>query len=226
MNETYSIILIIIIIILPLFAQSKVNSNYNKYSKIKNSLNITGEEVAKRILNENNLTRINVYRTGGILTDHYDPTKKIINLSDSIYSSTSIAAIAVAAHECGHAIQDKESYAFLRFRSKMVPVVNFTSRLSSIILFLGIILGALDFINLALLLLCVGLFFQLITLPVEFDASRRAKQELEKIGLIEHKDKKGIEKVLSAAAFTYVASFLATALQILRLFLATRNDRH
>ena len=134
-------ILILFIIILPLIAQAKVSNNYKKYSKIKNSINMTGEEVARRILESNGLENIKVYKIGGELTDHYDPTKKLINLSSSIYSDNSISAIAVAAHECGHAIQDKERYTFMRIRSAMVPIVNFTSRAATILLYIGIIIG-------------------------------------------------------------------------------------
>ena len=142
-----------------------------------------------------------------------------------IYEGNSIAAIAVAAHECGHAIQDKEAYSFLRFRSAMVPVVNFTSRISTILLFISIILGFLDLLYIAAILMIGSLAFQFITLPVEYNASARAKKQLEELGFIEKKDKKGIEKVLSAAALTYVASFLATAANVLRLLLISRSRR-
>lgn len=211
----------LIIIGLPLIAQAKVNSNYKKYSSVKNNINMTGEDVAKKILERNGLSHLGVYKISGNLTDHYDPTKKIVNLSTSIFEDNSISSIAVAAHECGHAIQDKEKYSFMRIRSAMVPVVNFTSKVSTIILYIGLIIGSLGLVDLAIILLLAGLLFQLVTLPVEFDASRRGKKELEKLGLI---DNKGVNKVLKAAAFTYVASFLATALQITRLILMTRRN--
>ena len=184
---------------------------------------MTGQEVARKILDANGLSNVKISQIGGELTDHYDPSQKIIRLSQNIYSSTSISAAAVAAHEVGHAIQHKEEYSFLTFRTKLVPVVNFTSRISSVIIVLGFILEAINVINIALLLMLISLLFQFVTLPVEFDASNRAKLQLKKLGLIKASDSKGINNVLSAAALTYVAGFLATALQILRLFLASRD---
>lgn len=217
------IILMLIIIVLPLYANIKINSTYSKYSKKQNSGKLTGKEVAEKILEMNGLSNVKVGRINGSLTDHYDPRNKTISLSDGIYNSNSISACAVAAHEVGHAIQDKERYSMLVFRSKLVPVVNFTSRLSSILVFSGFIFDLFNFITIGAILLTVGLFFQLITLPVEFDASKRAKEELQKCGLIEKQDTKGATKVLKAAAFTYVAGFLASALQIARLLLISRN---
>lgn len=217
------VILMLIIIVLPLYANIKINSTYSKYSKKQNSGRLTGKEVAEKILEMNGLNNVKVGRINGSLTDHYDPRNKTISLSDGIYNSNSISACAVAAHEVGHAIQDKERYSMLVFRSKLVPVVNFTSRLSSILVFSGFIFDLFNFITIGAILLTVGLFFQLITLPVEFDASKRAKEELQKCGLIENQDTKGATKVLKAAAFTYVAGFLASALQIARLLLISRN---
>lgn len=217
------VILMLVIIVLPLYANIRINSTYSKYSKKQNSGKLTGKEVAEKILEMNGLSNVKVGRINGSLTDHYDPRNKTISLSDGIYNSNSISACAVAAHEVGHAIQDKECYSMLVFRSKLVPVVNFTSRLSSILVFSGFIFDLFNFITIGAILLTVGLFFQLITLPVEFDASRRAKEELQKCGLIEKQDTKGATKVLKAAAFTYVAGFLASALQIARLLLISRN---
>lgn len=217
------VILMLIIIVLPLYANIKINSTYSKYSKKQNSGKLTGKEVAEKILEMNGLSNVKVGRINGSLTDHYDPRNKTISLSDGIYNSNSISACAVAAHEVGHAIQDKERYSMLVFRSKLVPVVNFTSRLSSILVFSGFIFDLFNFITIGAILLTVGLFFQLITLPVEFDASKRAKEELQKCGLIEKQDTKGATKVLKVAAFTYVAGFLASALQIARLLLISRN---
>lgn len=217
------VILMLIIIVLPLYANIKINSTYSKYSKKQNSGKLTGKEVAEKILEMNELSNVKVGRINGSLTDHYDPRNKTISLSDGIYNSDSISACAVAAHEVGHATQDKERYSMLVFRSKLVPVVNFTSRLSSILVFSGFIFDLFNFITIGAILLTVGLFFQLITLPVEFDASKRAKEELQKCGLIEKQDTKGATKVLKAAAFTYVAGFLASALQIARLLLISRN---
>ena len=217
------LIILLIIILLPIIAQIKIKLTYNKYSKIENSAHMTGAKVAREILDRNGLSNVTIGKISGSLTDHYDPTKKHINLSDSIYEDESISSIAVAAHECGHAIQDKEAYAFLRFRSSMVPVVNFTSRIASIFIVIGFISELAGIIYIGIGLLTVGLIFQLITLPVEFDASARAKRQLKECGLIEDKDVKGTKKVLTAAALTYVASFLATALQVVRLVLMSRN---
>lgn len=217
------VILMLIIILLPLYANIKINMTYSKYSKKQNSRNLTGKEVAEKILEMNGLSNVKVGQIGGSLTDHYDPRNKTISLSNDIYNNTSISACAVAAHEVGHAIQDKEKYSMLVFRTKIVPLVNFTSRLSTAFVFLGFLLEFMDLITIGAILLSVGLFFQLVTLPVEFDASNRAKEELKKCGLIEKQDTKGANKVLKAAAFTYVAGFLASALQIVRLLLISRD---
>ena len=219
------ILLILIILIVPLIAQSSVKSNYEKYAKVKNSIDMSGYEVARKILEMNGLSYIKVNKTYGELTDHYNPNTKMINLSDRIFEEHSIASVAVAAHECGHAIQDKEAYSFLRFRSAMVPTVNFTSKIASIVVLLGFILQFGDLIYIGIFLMLASLLFQLITLPVEYNASARAKKQLDQLGFIEKKDKNGINKVLNAAALTYVAGFLATAAQILRLFLISRNRR-
>ena len=217
------LILIIVIIVIPLIAQANVKSTYKKYSKELSSCGLTGKEVAKKILEMNGIPYVKVERVGGELSDHYNPKNKTVNLSDHIYSSDSISAISVAAHECGHAIQDKEAYAFLRFRSALVPVVNFTSRIASILILLSFLLEIANLLYLAILLMLCGLLFQLVTLPVEYDASNRAKKQLQKLGLINKQDKQGVNKVLGAAALTYVASFLATALQVLRLVLINRR---
>lgn len=219
-------ILICFILIVPLIADIKVKNNYNKYSKQNNSLGLTGKEVARRILDNNGLNYIDIVPTKGSLTDHYNPITKKISLSSSSYDSKSIAAAAIAAHEVGHAIQDKESYSFLKFRNKMVPFVNFTSRAASILIILSIFLNLIEMLDAAIILLFVGLLFQLITLPVEFDASNRAQDQLKNCGLLDKNDNKGTRKVLKAAAFTYVASFLAMAVQILRLVLIRNNNNN
>ncbi len=222
------LLLILAIIIIPLIAQIGIKISYNKHSKIQNGIYMKGEEVARKILDMNGLKNVRVNMVGGTLTDHYDPRIKTVNLSPEIYAERTIASAAVAAHECGHAIQDKDGYSFLRLRSKLVPVVNFSSKFATFFILLGLLItsetgAALFYIG--IILMALGLIFQLITLPVEFDASNRAKKQLEKCGLIEKKDAKGINKVLKAAAYTYVANFLATALQIVRLVLLNRNRR-
>lgn len=219
------LILLALAAILPSLAQSKVLSAYNKYSRVKNSKNLKGKDVARKILDRNNLSKVKVSDVSGQLSDHYNPGTKTVNLSTSIYEDTSIASLAVAAHECGHAIQDKESYSFLKFRTALVPVVNFTSRISSILLIIGIASQLTNLITIGIFLLSGGLLFQLVTLPVEFNASNRAMKQLEEMGLVNKADYSGTKEVLHAAALTYVAAFLSTALQILRLVVATKDRR-
>lgn len=220
------LILILFIIIVPLMADIKVKMNYNTYSKQKNSLNMTGKEVARKILDNNGLNYVDILQTKGSLTDHYNPLTKKIFLSENTYGSKSIAAAAVAAHEVGHAIQDKESYSYLRFRNKMVPFVNFTSIAATILIFISFIFNFMEMFDAGIVLLLVGLLFQLITLPVEFNASNRAKEQLKSCGLLEKNDISGTKSMLNTAAFTYVASFLAMALQILRLILIRNSNNN
>ena len=216
-------LMLLIIIFLPIIAQLKIKGTYNKYMKVKNESELTGAEAAKMILKKNGLSNVNVYETSGTLTDYYDPKKKMVVLSSDIYNSKSVSSVAVAAHECGHAIQDKENYKFLRFRSALVPIVNFTSRIAFIFIIFGFIFEALDLLDVGIICLLVGWLFQLVTVPVEFNASTRAKDQLEICGIVRSKEKSGVKQVLSAAAFTYVAGFIAEALQILRLVLISRN---
>lgn len=219
-------ILIILIILIPLVAQIKITSSYNKYKRERNTCNLTGQEVARKILDENGLDDIHVVEIKGELTDHYDPTRKVVRLSTDIFHGDTIAAAAVAAHECGHAIQDKENYAFLRIRSAIYPVVNVATRVSYYIILLGFLLQALKLVYLGIGLTCCGLLFQLVTLPVEFDASKRALNKLEEYNLLASNEIDGARNVLTAAALTYVAGVIASILQILRLLLiASSQDR-
>jgi len=210
-------ILYLLIIIIPILAQIKVTTSYNKYKRESNSTSLSGFEVARKILDANGLDDIYVVETAGNLTDHYDPSRKVIKLSKDIFKGESIAAAAVAAHECGHALQDKEGYTFMRIRSFLVPVVNLVSTFSWIVIFIGILTEALNIFTIGIGLISVGLIFQLITLPVEFNASRRAKEELQKLNLIGSDEDEKISNMLGAAAMTYVASVLASLLQIIRL---------
>ena len=216
--------MLLIIIFLPIIAQLKIKGTYNKYMKVKNESELTGAEAAKMILKKNGLSNVNVYETSGTLTDYYDPKKKMVVLSSDIYNSKSVSSVAVAAHECGHDIQDKENYKFLRFRSALVPIVNFTSRIAFIFIIFGFIFEALDLLDVGIICLLVGLLFQLVTLPVEFNASTRAKDQLEICGIVRSKEKSGVKQVLSAAAFTYVASFFASLLQMIGLFLRLKDN--
>jgi len=220
-----NVILYILIILIPVIAQIKVTTSYSKYKKVSNSGKLSGFEIARKILDANGLEDIYVVETGGNLTDHYDPSRKVIKLSKDIFSGESIAAASVAAHECGHAIQDKNNYSFMRIRSLLVPVVNLVSSFSWIVIMIGIISQALNIFVLGIGLISVGLIFQLITLPVEFDASKRAKQELEKLNLIGSDEITWVSKMLSAAAMTYVASVLTSVLEILRLIILFSDDR-
>ena len=220
-DPTY--ILVVIGFLITLIAQIFVNSSYKKYKKVNVKSGLKGFEVARKMLDSNGLTNVKIEEVKGELTDHYDPSSKVVRLSTDIYHGSTIASSSVAAHECGHAIQDKENYKFLRFRSALVPIVNFTSRIAFIFIIFGFIFEALDLLDVGIICLLVGLLFQLVTLPVEFNASTRAKDQLEICGIVRSKEKSGVKQVLSAAAFTYVAGFIAEALQILRLVLISRN---
>ena len=212
-----TILLVVIGFILVLYAQIKIKTTYSKYIKIKNIKGITGKEVARIILDSNNLSQINIYETNGNLTDHYNPTKKLIKLSSDIYDGTSIAAVAVAAHECGHAIQDKEDYSFFKIRSLLVPVVNLISYLGYFGLLVSLFAGVTGYLKLSIVILFGTALFQLVTLPVELDASKRAKEQLINLGLVSIEEENSVKKVLSAAAMTYIASLISSILNILRL---------
>ena len=214
----------LLIILIPLIAQVKISSSYNRYKKEKNTCKLTGQEVARRILDENGLQDIHIVEIKGELTDHYDPTRKVVRLSTDIFHGDTVAAAAVAAHECGHAIQDKENYTFLRIRSAIYPVVNVATSVSYYIILIGFLFQALKLVYLGIGLTCCGLLFQLVTLPVEFDASKRALNKLEEYHLLAEVEIEGAKNVLSAAALTYVAGVMASILQILRLLLIARNQ--
>lgn len=220
-------ILILLIIIIPLLAQLKIQSSYNRYKRVENNKKKSGFEVAREILDKNGLEDIYIVEIKGELTDHYDPTKKVVRLSTDIFHGETIAAAAVAAHECGHAIQDKESYTFLKIRSAIYPVVNVATSISYYIILLGFLMQAFRLIYLGIALTCCGLLFQVVTLPVEFDASRRALEKLQDYKIVDNSELDGAKEVLTAAALTYVAGVLASMLQIFRLILAAkdREDR-
>ena len=211
------IILYVLILIIPLIATLNINSTYGKYKQIINQKSLTGFDVARAILDANDMKDMYIVETPGNLTDHYDPRQKVVRLSTDIYHGNSIASVAVAAHECGHAIQDKTGYAFMRIRASLVPVVNFVTYSAYIMFFISIVLGYAGLLLVAIASVLVGLLFQLVTLPVEFDASRRALVQLEKEGLVDQADKEGSKKVLKAAALTYVAAVLSSLLNLLRL---------
>lgn len=223
-DPTY--ILVIIGVLISLAAQIFVSTSYRKYKKVATKSGLQGYEVARRILDSNNLQNVDIVETSGELTDHYDPTRKVIRLSSDIYHGATVASSSVAAHECGHAVQDKEGYFFLRLRAALVPVVNFSSKAGYIAILIGLIFGYLELAWLGIFLELAILLFQLITLPVELNASKRAAEFLKKEALIESKEQIGSKRMLRAAAMTYVASVLATILQIFRLILivSSRDD--
>ena len=218
-------IFVIIGFLLTLGAQALVTGRYNKYKKIDSNSHCTGKDIARKILDANGLMNVTIRETAGTLTDHYDPKNKTVNLSTDIYKGTSISSVAVAAHECGHAIQDKEGYTFLRIRHMMVPTVNICTRLGYVVIFIGLLAGFFGVAMLGLVLVGAILIFQLITLPVEFNASSRAKKQLKELKLINQKVSNGVSDVLFAAALTYVASLASSVLQILRLFLMITGGR-
>ena len=207
-------------------AQIHINSSYRKPTSIKNRAGITGAQTARKILDENGLSNVKVEEVSGILGDHYDPRTKTVRLSSDIYRNTSIASASVAAHECGHAIQDKEGYFFLKLRNSIVPLVNFASYAGYFAILIGIIASSLKIIWIGIIAEIVILVFQLITLPVEFAASKRALKQLEKQKILEKIEISTSKKMLTAAALTYVASVTATILEILRLLIAVggRDD--
>lgn len=209
--------LLIIGFIISLAAQIYVNVSYKKYKNIENSKGLTGFDVARKILDENGLKDIYVTEVRGNLTDHYDPGRKVIRLSTDIFHGKTIASSSVAAHEVGHAIQDKEGYSFMRFRSMMFPLVRFSSYGGYIAILVGALFELMDLIWFGIGLEIVILLFQIVTLPVEFNASSRAKDELAKYNLLNNNEINSSDKMLRAAAYTYVASVLTTILQILRL---------
>ena len=219
------LLLVILIITIPLIAQGYISISYrNNLNKIS-SKNLTGYDVAREILDANGLNDMVIIETKGTLSDHYDPTRKVVRLSKDIYEKSTLASIAVAAHECGHAIQDKEGYFFLKFRSSIFPIVSFLSRISYFVIFLGFLLEAMDLVWIGIFAVGAGVLFQIITLPVEINASTRALKQLETLGLVNSTDMDGAKNMLTAAALTYVAGALAEILQLLRL-IGIASDRN
>ncbi len=220
------LIILLGILIIPALAHFKIKRSYTANLNIDSNKNLTGQEVARAILDANGLNDIYVVEVPGELSDHYDPKRKTVRLSPSIFKGTSVASVSIAAHECGHAIQDKEGYFFLKIRSFIFPVVKIATSISYFILMIGIIAQLLDLIYFGIALTSAGLIFQLVTLPVEFDASKKAKEELKKLSLITDDEEDSVKSMLGAAAMTYVAGVLASALQVLRLVLlfGRRND--
>ena len=224
--DYYYFVLVIPAILISLFAQMKVTSTYKKYSQIMSRNAKTATEVTRMILDMNGLNNVRIESVSGKLTDHYDPKANVIRLSDSVRSDISVASIGVAAHEAGHAIQHAQGYMPIKFRNAIVPVANIGSKLSIPLILLGIILSFEPLVTFGIAAFSLVLLFQVVTLPVEFNASRRALLTLSNNNILQGEELSGAKRVLSAAALTYVAAVITSLAQILRLILINRNRRN
>lgn len=222
-DPTY--ILVVIGAIICLIASARVKTTYAKYSKYRSMSGLTGAQAAERILHDAGIYDVQVGHISGNLTDHYNPKTKVLNLSDSVYGSTSVAAIGVAAHECGHAIQHATNYAPLEMRSAIVPAANIGSSLSWPLFLIGLFAGIRPLVTAGIVLFSLAVLFQLVTLPVEVNASARALKMLQSTGILGADETKGARKVLTAAAMTYVAALAASILQLLRLVILAGGRR-
>lgn len=215
------------LMIIPLWAQSKVKNAYRKYSQVANSSHLTGAQVARKILDDNGLYDVAIEEVQGQLSDHYDPRSKVVRLSTDNYHGASMAASAIAAHEVGHAIQDAQDYAFLRFRHALVPVANLGSNFAYLLIIAGLLLSLTQLALVGIVFMGAAVLFQLVTLPVEFDASNRAMAQLVSTGIIRNSEERETKKVLNAAALTYVAAALVAVLELVRfvlMFLGSNDD--
>ena len=225
-DPTY--ILVVIGLAICLLASAKMRSTFNRYSRVRNHSGLTGRDAAEQILRRAGIYDVRVEHVGGNLTDHYDPRSKVLRLSDATYGSTSVAALGVAAHECGHAIQHDTGYVPLQVRSALVPVVNFGSSIAWILIAIGLIFNSRSsilFLNLGILAFSLAVIFQLVTLPVEFNASGRAVHILGGSGMLYDDEVNATKKVLFAAALTYVAGAISSILQLLRIIMIANNRR-
>lgn len=222
-----TIIILIPAIILTMYAQSKIQSEYSKYSKVRTSKGYTGAQVAREILNQNGLSDVNIELVGGKLSDHYDPRTKVLRLSNEVYNGSSIAANAIAAHEVGHAIQHAKAYAPLKIRNAIVPVVNIATQAAWPLIFIGLFFAQFqNLLNIGIIMFSATVIFQLVTLPVEFNASERALNQLSQGGILVGNEVAQGKKVLSAAALTYVAAAASAITQLLRLLMIRNNRRN
>ena len=225
-DPTY--ILVLIGVIICMVASAKMNSTFNRYSRVRNHSGITGREAAEQILHRSGIYDVRVEHVSGTLTDHYDPKNKVLRLSDATYNSTSVAALGVAAHECGHAVQHATGYVPLKIRGSLVPVANFGSSIAWPLIIIGLFIGGNSsslLINLGILAFSLAVLFQIVTLPVEFNASNRAVRILGSSGMLYEDEVKDTRKVLTAAALTYVAGAASAILQLLRIILLTGGRR-
>lgn len=224
MDWTY--ILVIVGALLCTLASARVNSAYRKYEKVRAMSGMTGAEVAQRILEQNGITDVTISRVSGRLTDHYNPKTKVVNLSETTYDSASVAAIAVAAHECGHVCQDHENYAPLDIRTAIVPAANIGAQLGLPLVILGLVIGVFPMlITIGIFMFSLSVLFQIVTLPVEFNASSRALSMLEEYGILGQDESGSARDVLNAAALTYVAAAASSVLQLLRLIMLSNRRR-
>ncbi|MNO50567.1 putative neutral zinc metallopeptidase [compost metagenome] len=219
-------LLVIIAFLFSLWAQFRVKGNFNKWAKVANTSGMTGYDAARRMLDANGLGDVPIEPVRGALSDHYDPIHRVVRLSEPVYYERSIAAISVACHEVGHAIQHKVHYPMLTLRHRMFPVVNIASGVAPFMLLAGFLFSSLNLIGLGIIFFSAAVAFQLVTLPVEFNASNRARQVMVEQGYIRNEEERGVAKVLNAAALTYVAAALVSLLELLRLitmFLGNRD---
>ena len=225
MDYAAYIVLYLLILVIPLIASMNIKSTYKKYKKVDNKKKLSGFEVARKVLDANGLKDMYIVEVKGDLTDHYDPKQKVVRLSTDIFHGETIAAAAVAAHECGHAIQDKEGYSMMKLRSSLVPVVNFITYSAYIMFAISVIFQMFDLLMVSIVSVLFGLVFQIVTLPVEFDASKRALVQLKELNLVDNEEHQGTKKMLKSAALTYVAAVLSSLLNLLRLVMMYSNNR-
>lgn len=211
------LIYLAIVSIIPLIAQMRVKSAFATYSKVASTYGLSGAEVARKVLDSNGLYDVRVEAVNGYLNDHYDPSKKVVRLSSENYQSRSLASTAIAAHECGHALQDAENYGFLRLRSALVPIASFGSNISWVLIMIGILATISKLVLLGIIFMLGAVIFQVVTLPVEFNASSRAMDQVVSLGIIQNVEERNTKKVLSAAAMTYVAAAAVAIIELLRL---------
>ena len=224
--DLISIILISVTLLITGGAQAYISANYRKYKQVLVKSEKSGFDVAREILDRNGLSKVLILETQGDLTDHYDPSKKVVKLSHDIYHGKTVASVSVAAHECGHAIQDKNGYAFLRFRNSIVPIVNIASKLGYVVIMIGIFATLTNLVWIGIAMEACILIFQLVTLPVEFNASSRALKLIKEYRIVTDEEHSGAKKMLTSAALTYVAGVLSAVAEILRLVLMfTGRDR-
>lgn len=220
----WSIVILIPGIILMFWSQTRIQGTYRRYARIPSSMGMTGAQVAQTILHKMGITDVKVEPVAGQLTDHYDPGAKTVRLSEGIYNSSSLAAAAVAAHECGHVLQDKRGYTFMNLRSSLVPVANIGANFGPFLVLIGVILGAAGLYQLGIVLFAGALAFHVVTLPVELDASSRALKLIDELGILQGDENRGARAVLNAAAWTYVATAVYSALQLVQYLLLAHQE--